>query len=306
MDIEQIARDRLAELPGVDPKRAKRARLTRLSGLTNLVFKVEMGDAPLCLRIPGSGAETIVDRRVEAVNARAAAEAGVAPDILHFGTDGTMLTRFIDGAPLTPERLRESPGALLRAAAALRMLHDAAADFAGVFDAFRTMQDYAALLDEGDAPLPARHREILAEAEPARTALAALAPTLRPCHCDLTGGNLIDDGERVWLIDWEYSAMNDPAWDLAYFSIELGLDETADHAFLAAYLGRPPSETETARVAVTKTACELLAGFWALVQEREGNRATDFSAYAERAFGSAAGRMESPAFAAQLETLRQG
>ncbi|MGH6925467.1 MAG: phosphotransferase [Propylenella sp.] len=304
MNGEKTARRRLAALPGFTASGAEQARLTRLEGLTNSVFKVETDGEALCLRIPGHGTEAIVDRRREEVNARAAAAIGVTPEIVHFGEDGVMLTRFVAGAPLTPERLSENPGALERAATALRTLHQSAASFAGVFKAFETIDAYVALLGERGAALPARHRKALAFAGPARSALGTHPAKLRPCHCDPTGRNLIDTGERVWLVDWEYAAMNDPAWDLAYFSLLSGLDETADGALLTAYFGRRPRAAERARVAVTKAACELLAATWALVQEAQGNRVADFRGYAERVFAQAAERMAAPAFAKNLQALR--
>jgi thiamine kinase-like enzyme len=306
MSEEDDARGRLAALPGFTPERAGGARLTRLPGLTNRVFKVEAGGEPLCLRVPGEGSEAIVDRRAEAINARAAAEAGVAPEIIHFGADGTMLTRFIEGAPLTPEHLKQSPGALQRTAAALRTLHDSAAAFSGEFRAFETMQLYITLLVTLGAPLPDRFGETVDGSEALEAALAAHPAALRPCHCDPTGRNILDTGERVWLVDFEYAAMNDPAWDLAYFSVESDLADEADLTLLAAYLGRPPENTERARFAVTKIVCELLSALWALVQQAQGNRIADFSADAERTFVSASARIRDPLFPAQLEALRSG
>ena len=122
---EETARAHLAACVGAE--RAAGAQLTRLGGLTNCVFKVGLSGETLCLRLPGRGSASFVDRQREAHNARAAAAAGVAPDILHFGDDGTMLTRFIAGDPLNPARLGEHPDALPRAAAALRRL-DAAGE----------------------------------------------------------------------------------------------------------------------------------------------------------------------------------
>lgn len=306
MSEEHNARRRLAALPGFTAERAENARLVRLSGLANLVFKVEADGERLCLRIPGLGTKALLDRRSEERNARAAAAAGVAPEVIHFGADGVMLARFVEGAPLTPARLDQSPGVLGRAATALRRLHADTADFADTFSAFETMDRHVALLAERGAALPDRRRRVLAGAETVRAALAAHPPKLRPCHCDPTGGNLIDTGERVWLVDWEYAAMNDPMWDLAYFSVESDLDAPADRTLLTAYLAHAPRDVETARMTVTKAVCELLAATWALVQGAEGNRAADFPAYADRAFASATERMATRDFAAQLETLRGG
>lgn len=306
MSEENDARRRLAALPGFGPEAAGRARLTRLPGLTNRVFEVERGEEQFCLRIPGSESGPIVDRHAEETNARAAAAAGVAPEVVHFGADGTMLTRFIEGAPVTPAHLKASPSALARTALALRSLHESRARFAGEFRAFATMQRYADLLAALGAPVPDRHRETMAATERVQAALTARPATLRPCHCDPTGRNLIDTGERVWLIDFEYSAMNDPAWDLAYFSVESSLDDRADAELLAAYFGRPAFTAESARLAVTKVACEILGALWALVQQAQGNRAADFSTYAERSLASAAARLADAAFPMQLEALRRG
>ncbi len=108
------ARRQLAAIPGFSTASAEIARLERLPGLTNRVYKVELPDGRFALRIPGAGTAAIIDRRTEETNARAAAAAGVAPEVIHFGADGVMLTRFVDGEPLTRERIA-APGALERA-----------------------------------------------------------------------------------------------------------------------------------------------------------------------------------------------
>ena len=303
---EQEARRRLAALPGFTAERAASAALTPLPGLTNRVYKVTSGDERLCLRIPGKGTEAIIDRRAEAANARAAVAAGVAPEIVHFADDGTMLTRFVEGALVTPQHLGEQEGALARTAEALRNLHQSAAPFAGRFRSFETIKAYVALLEAKGAPLSDDRRAVLQEAEAVRDALSAQPAALRPCHCDPTGGNLIDTGERVWLIDWEYAAMNDPMWDLAYFSIESRHDADAESALLAAYLGRPPHEAEAARLIVTKAACDLLGATWALVQQAQGNRADDLAAYVVRGFGRAAALMSAANFERLLALVRRG
>ena len=94
----------------------------RLGGLTNRVYRVRGGGAdPVVLRIPGEGTEAYIDRTVEAVNARAAARAGVSPEVLHVDPPrGLMLTRHVEGVTMTPERFRATPGAAGRAARAFR------------------------------------------------------------------------------------------------------------------------------------------------------------------------------------------
>src|SRR5262245_46064911 len=94
-DEIQSAREVLSAIPQL-ASRAASARITRLGGLTNLVFRI---DDEFCLRIPGKGTEEYINRANEAVAAREAARAGVSPEVLHFDAKtGIMVTRYIDGA----------------------------------------------------------------------------------------------------------------------------------------------------------------------------------------------------------------
>ena len=79
------ARAALGEIPGIEGV----GEIARLGGLTNLVYRVETGGGPLCLRLPGKGTEEYIDRKVEKVNAYAAAKAGVSPEVLHFDAAGS-------------------------------------------------------------------------------------------------------------------------------------------------------------------------------------------------------------------------
>ncbi len=303
-DELDAARRQLAAIPGFSAASAEIARLERLPGLTNRVYRVELPDGRFALRIPGDGTAAIIDRRVEETNARAAAAAGVAPKVIHFGGDGVMLTRFVDGEPLTQEQMSSHPGALKRVGQALRHLHDSKIAFAGRFDAFATIDHYVRVLAERGATPTAPQSEILAEAEAVRTALAADPPVPKPCHCDPTGRNLLDTGERVWLVDWEYSGMNDPIWDLAYCAIQCRLSPESEVALLSAYFGRPPEVAEEARFKVMKAPVELMSALWALIQESVGNKVADFSAYATTTFELAGERMRSVAFKDAVGLLR--
>jgi thiamine kinase-like enzyme len=304
---KEDARRRLADVPGFSQEMAETARLRRLVGFTNRVYKVGLDGRSVCLRIPGSGAAAAVDRRAEEVNARLAAMAGVAPEVLYFGADGVMLTRFVENAtPLRPERILGSEGALQRGAIALRQLHDADITFASSFRAFETIDAYAAALQRLGSPPSDVAQAAIRETQVIRSALAAHPVAARACHCDPTGRNLLDTGAKVWLVDWEYSGMNDPMWDLAYFSIESLLDEAGDRALLTAYFGHPPEERMAARMALLKPVAELLAALWALIQIAEGKPGGDFAEYAKATFARAAERMGAVEFAKHIETLRTG
>jgi thiamine kinase-like enzyme len=278
---ERRVREALAALGSWSAGDIAALRITRLTGLTNRVYKVEAEGGPVCVRIPGPGTAEIIDRGAEEAHARAAADVGIAPEVLLFAAGGLMVTRFIEAKTMTPEHFRTGGGTVERAATALRLLHGQARGFTRSFNVFGTIDRYMILLSGRGAELPGDLDAVLAGAARIRQALEARPAEEKPCHCDPTGGNLLDTGERVFLIDWEYSARNDPMWDLAYLSLEAEFDPATELRLLRAYLGRVPSAGEAWRMAIHKPVCDLLSALWALIQRASGNAASDFGSYAE-------------------------
>ncbi|MCK0208920.1 phosphotransferase family protein [Starkeya koreensis] len=304
---EQKAREALAALPFFAGRDVSGATLTRLGGLTNLVYRVGLGDEVYCLRLPGAGTEAYIDRKVEAINARAAAAAGVSPPVLATDEGGLMLSAFIEGATtLSPEGFRSIPGAVARAGATLRRLHDSGESFAFRFELFAMIDEYLAVLAKLGAQLPEGYHDVVAEAGAVREALAAHPLPLAPCHCDPLCENFIDTGARMWIVDWEYSGMNDPMWDLGDVSVEGGFDAAQDEELLAAYFGGPAGAADRGRMVLYKAMCDLLWTLWGLIQHANGNPVDDFWAYAVNRFERCKRLMAEPDFARHLDAVRRG
>lgn len=294
-DVMQV----LAGLPDLD---GMTGAPERLGGLTNRVYRV--GDA--VLRLPGAGTEAYIDRANEAVAARAAAAAGVAPQVLFADTDsGVMVTRHLDGvATMTPDSFATRPGAPARAARALRALHRSGAAFPARFELFAMIDSYLALLAGRDVALPPGYHAVLAEAEAVRAALARAPVSLVPCHCDPLCENFLDDGSRMWVVDWEYSGMNDPMWDLGDLAVEAGFDPAQQAAMIEAYFDGPPPPADLARMVIYQAMCDLLWTLWGLIQLVDGNPAEDFRAYADTRFARCRALMATPGFARHLAVLQ--
>lgn len=304
---EQQAREALAALPLFTGRDLSGATLTRLGGLTNLVYRVELAGETYCLRLPGAGTEAYIDRKVEAINARAAAAAGVSPPVLHTDADGLMLSTFIEGATtLSPEGFRTLPGAVERAGEALRRLHDSGETFAFRFELFAMIDEYLGVLAKLGAQLPEGYHDVVAEAGAVREALAAHPLPLAPCHCDPLCENFIDTGARMWIVDWEYSGMNDPMWDLGDVSVEGGFDAAQDEELLAAYFGGPAGAADRGRMVLYKAMCDLLWTLWGLIQHANQNPVDDFWAYALNRFERCKRLMAAPDFARHLAAVRRG
>jgi thiamine kinase-like enzyme len=280
------------------------ARVTRLGGMTNRVYRIDAARGPLVIRLPGVGTEAYINREVEATNAREAAAAGVSPDVLHVdpGT-GVMLTRFVEGETMTPERFRGAPGAPRRAAEAFRQLHSSGRRFAFRFELFAMIDDYLGVLDRLGAALPDGYHDVVAEAGAVRAALAARPATLAPCHCDPLCENFLDTGTRMWLVDWEYSGMNDPLWDLGDLAVEAEFGPEQEREMLAAYFGGAPSPAVVGRVVAYKAICDLLWTLWGLIQHANDNPAEDFWAYAIIRFERCKALMADPGFPAHLAAV---
>lgn len=278
--------------------------IERLGGLTNRVFRV----GEMCLRIPGDGTEEYIDRANEDVAAREAARAGVSPEVLYSDpATGLMVTRFIDGTcTMSPENFRNIQGTTARAGKAFRKLHVSSAVFPFRFDLFAMIDDYLGVLAGKDVALPGGYHDVVAEAGTVRAALAEHPAALAACHCDPLCENFLDTGERMWIVDWEYSGMNDPMWDLGDLSVEGEFTPDQDAELLQAYFGRAPTAAEHGRVVIYKAMCDLLWTLWGLIQLANDNPADDFRAYADGRFARCKTLMADPAFEAHLEAIRAG
>ncbi len=300
----QLARDALKAIPGLIGIDAGNVAVERLGGLTNLVFRAR----DYCLRIPGKGTEEYIDRANEAVAAREAARAGVSPEVMHFDAKtGVMVTRFIDGAvTMSPALFKNRKGAPARAGEVFRKLHESDAKFRFRFELFSMIDDYLKILSGKTVDLPEGYHDVLAEAETVRAALDAHPLPLTACHCDPLCENFLDTGERMWVVDWEYSGMNDPMWDLGDLSVEAGFDAGQDAEMMAAYFGGTPRPDEMGRMVIYKAMCDLLWTLWGLIQHANNNPVDDFMAYALNRFSRCRALMGEPGFAGHVKAVAAG
>ena len=309
IDDKQAILAELWRIPGFEASRAEDFIVERQGGLTNLVYKLDFGGGRrFILRIPGKGTEEYIDRAVELHNARVAAGAAVSAEVIHGDeTTGVMMTRFIDGiVTMSPERFKERQGAPARAARALKQMHDCGKEFRFRFELFAMIDDYLGILDKQKAELPEGYHRVVKAARPLRAALDAHPLPLAPCHCDPLCENFLDDGEKMWIVDWEYSGMNDPLWDLGDLSVEAGFDAAQDREMMEAYCGGVPSAALMGRMVIYKAMCDLLWTLWGLIQHANGNPAEDFWAYSVGRFERCQKLMNDPAFAGHVAAVREG
>jgi thiamine kinase-like enzyme len=280
------------------------APVTRLGGLTNLVYKVDLPDGPVVLRLPGKGTEAYIDRKIEAHNAGAAERAGVSPRMIHVDPmTGVMVTEHIDCVTMSAKAFAERPGAPARAARALAQLHRSGETFQHRFELFNEIENYRRQVAALGVELPEGYDATVAQAADFRTALEARPVALAPCHCDPLAENFLDTDDRMWIVDWEYSGMNDPMWDLGDLSVEGAFGPDQDEELLAAYFDGPVPDDARARMVIYKAMCDLLWTLWGLVQHGNGNEVEDFWAYSTGRLDRCRVLMARPDFAGLIERV---
>jgi thiamine kinase-like enzyme len=267
-------------------------------GITNHNYRVDAGGESFVVRIPGRGTEQLgIDRRREHACARVASASGVAPPVAAFLEDaGVLVTGYVLGREPGKEEMSQ-PQTLGRVAAALRRYHAGPA-FPGTFSPFRAVREYLAASGPRDAPLPARFGWMMAQAERVEAALGA-PQVMRPCHNDLLPANFLDDGERLWILDWEYAAMGDIFFDLGNFAAHLQLPDAAESTFLHAYFGAVAPPT-VARLKLMKIASDLREAMWAMVQVTSSALDYDFAGYGHTYFDRCAAGLQDPRVPAWL------
>jgi thiamine kinase-like enzyme len=263
----------------------------RLGGLTNSNYKLLVGGESIVLRLPGKGTGRFIDRSTERANQEAAARAGFThPSIFFDGKTGVKISPFLHEAQaLDPESVKQ-PRNLEEAAALLSRFHRSGLRFVNDFDVFKLARTY-------ERVARGRFGRFYRGFDDAKKRVAALERPLSvlgvgrvACHNDLVPENILRTPDGLILIDWEYSGMNDPAWDLASFALESGLDDAAEHRFLVAYAGASVNERLRLRVDAYKSLQDFLWSLWSILQEtasRDPSKARSYREYGQDRFDRA-------------------
>ncbi len=267
-------------------------------GITNHNFRARFGDRDVVLRIAGAETELLgIDRAAEHVATEAAAKLGIAPAVLAFLPEHTCLvTAFVPGTPIPDARLRDPP-ALPEVARALRAFHEHAPALPTTFDVPQIARSYLALARERGATPPPAAWDAARLAERIAEVFAGHPEHARvPCHDDLLGANVLGDGTRTWLVDWEYAGMGDRFFDLGNLSVNNGFTEADDRALLAAYWAEPATDRRFAALRLMRAVSDVREALWGTVQAAISDLDFDFAGYADRHLARLAATTADPRF----------
>jgi thiamine kinase-like enzyme len=251
-------------------------------GLTNVNLRVRSTDEgeplDLVVRWTRGDAELLgIDREAEHDNTVAAYQAGVGAEVLEYRPElSVTVISFLTGRSLADADFGD-PEVLRRSADAVRRLH-LGPRFTGDFDMFTRQAGYLEVVREHGISLPSGYADHAAAWDDVRRALAASPRTTVPCNNDLLAANYIDDGERVWLIDYEYSGNNDACFELGNTATECSFSEEQIDAWCEAYFG-DPTPADRARVRVQALCSQYGWALWGFIQEAVSPIDYDFHSF---------------------------
>jgi thiamine kinase-like enzyme len=273
-------------------------------GLTNRNYRVTTPDGSFVARISIDGSELLaIDRDVEYRNSVTAAAAGAgAPVVEYRPQDRLLVLGFLEGRTLEAADVAAA-GTLPRIAAACRRLH-AGGRFGNDFDMFDIQRRYLSVARSRGFRVPDGYDDLLPRFTATEKALAVRAEGTVPCHNDLLPANFIDDGERIWLIDYELSGNNDACFELGNIAAEAGLSGEALAELVTAYYGRP-RRSRIARARLLGLAGMYGWTLWGAIQNGASPLDFDFWAWAMERFEGAARGFTAAGFAALLEDVQR-
>lgn len=242
--------------------------ILRLGGMTNHSYKItRMDDEEYLVRIPGEGTEKMINRSEERISTELGCKLGIDAPLIYFGDDGCKVMRFIHNPqPMSEEVMQKE--VLTQAARIFHRLHTCGVDTGVRFEVFEMAELYEKIIKEAAILLYEDYEIIKQTVIDIKADIDKNGETHKvPCHNDSLIGNWVLDGKgKLFLIDWEYSGMNDAMWDLSCLSIEANYSEQNDRDLLNAYFRREPCVDEVKSFIAAKMYVDYLWTLWGLTR----------------------------------------
>ena len=253
-------------------------------GVSNASFTVNDASGKFVARVGEDYPFHQVSREREAIATRAAFEAGLSPEVVHI-ENGLMVVRHIDARTYQEADVRANREACVDMI--VRCHRDMGRRIRGqgaIFWVFQILRDYAATLRSAGhartSEIP-RWMRVVDGLEAVQIPMPIIFG-----HHDLLPSNFMDDGKRLWLIDWEYGAFGTAMFDLANIAAANSFDENLENQMLMQYFGRAPDLATLRAYYAMKVSAALREAMWGMVSELHLNApGVDYVAYASEYLG---------------------
>lgn len=246
-------------------------------GLTNYNYIMEIHGEEYVIRQPGGMTNLMIDRHIEMINSNIASQLGINSDCICFDEmTGIKISRYIKNSRNLALVDPGLPLALESVSDMLKKLHSSPTEFPNRFDWKKELIKYEKIVRHLKGDFFFDYKELkLKLFQYIKDNLKKV--NLVPCHNDTVPENFImDEKSRTYLIDWEYSGMNDPSWDIAAYILESRLTEEAITHLLLNYYNKLPDQEELMKLRCYMMAQDLLWTVWALIRHYNGDDFLDY------------------------------
>ena len=234
-------------------------------GITNLNFLVSDSGSKSVVRLGSDIPEHLVYRSNEIIVSEAAYQIGVSPKLI-YNEPGVLVLEFIESKTLEPKTVREN---LNKIVPIIRKIHDEIPNkLSGqpqIFWVFYVIKYYSNYLLNNNSSHISLIPSLLKKAEKLEKLSSPREIVFG--HNDLLAANFLDDGSKIWVVDWEYGGFNDPLFDIGGLSSNNDLDENLENEVLEMYFKEKPSKDLIFKYNAMKTASLLRETMWSMVSE---------------------------------------
>jgi len=257
--------------------------IEKIGGMTNLNYLVKINGEDYVVRVSGNGTEDFINRKEEKKNLEYASLLGLNPELIYFNTDtGFKITRKIPNAITLTRDLAKKEDTMKKVVEVFRTLHHSKIMMTNRFELFKLMERYEKLALAENVAFFDGFEEVKNDVIALKERYGILKVGESSCHIDPACGNFIqDEAGKVYLIDWEYSGVFDPLWDIASYTMETGLSALDEEVFLTAYIQRNITESDVERMLMLKVFQDYLWSLWTLFKEAKGD---NFGEYGKKRF----------------------
>ena len=285
------------------PRLQNRTAVSELSGgLTNRNLKISTASGDYVARISSNKSSLLaIDRQSEYENSKIAAGIGVGAPVFDYLPEfGLLVIGYLPGKTYSNLDVANN---LSRIASTCNLLHKAA-PFTRDFDMFVIQENYQKLVTESGFRFPNGYHQYAPHLSRMKSALAVLDDGRVPCNNDLLPANFIDDGKKIWLIDYEYSGNNDACFELGNIWSEAKLPISALEDLVTAYYGSPRPE-KLARAWLFALLAKYGWTLWASIQSSVSDIDFDFWQWGMEKFEDAEESFASDKFERALTQVTQ-
>ena len=268
--MEKLIREKISSLLSDEEEVLS---VEQLGGMTNQNYLVKTTFKPYIVKFFGKGTEKLINRQDEKYNLELLKDLNL--DVKNYLFDiesGIKVNEYIDSATTLDSTSIKTK--FEKIAPILQTIHSSGKELRGEFAPFEEIKKYESLI-EGNIPY-ANYEAVRKDVFSLEKRLADLGFDRKSCHIDLVPENFIESPQgRMYLIDWEYSSMNDPMWDLAALFLESEFTNQEEEDFLT-YYENDKTPVSREKIRIYKILQDTIWSLWTVYKEDQG---ADFGDY---------------------------